>query len=331
MYKVKVGKVSENVLKRAVFKQIRHRRREVLIRGGIGEDCAAVDIGEDEVAVLSTDPITGAAKDIGTLAVHITANDIASSGAEVIGILTSIILPEGTREIALRRMMQEIEEVCSQLEIEVMGGHTEVSSAVNQPLITVTGIGKIKKSKLLRTKGLEPGDELVMTKWTGLEGTAILANERFEELTKKYTEDFISTAKDFMKYISVVPEARIAARLGACAMHDITEGGVYGAIWEMASASNLGVEVDLHKIPIRQETVEICEYFDINPYQLISSGCMLIGTKHGNVLVDELKKAGISAAVIGKIVEGNDKVVISGEERRYLEPPKSDELYKVIK
>lgn len=330
MKKVKVGKVSENVLKRAVFKQIRHRREEVLIRGGVGEDCAAVELGEDEVVVLSTDPITGAAKDIGTLAVHITANDIASSGAEVIGILTTIILPERTREIALRRMMQEIEEVCQELGIEVMGGHTEVSNVVNQPLITVTGVGKIKKSKLLRTKGLEAGDELVMTKWAGLEGTSILANEKYEELTTKYTEDFISTAKDFMQYISVIPEARIAVEQGACAMHDITEGGVYGAIWEMASASNLGAEVDLKKIPIRQETIEICEFFDLNPYQLISSGCMLIGTKQGNALVEALEKEGIQAAVIGKIVEGNDKVVISGEERRFLEPPKSDELYKAL-
>ena len=328
---MKVGKVSENVLKRAVFKQIRRRRGEVLVSARIGEDCAAVELGEDEVAVLSTDPITGTAHEIGTLAVHVTANDIASSGAEVIGILTSIILPDGTREIALRRIMQEVEEVCKELNIEVMGGHTEVSSAVNQPLITVTGIGKIKKSKLLTTKGLEPGDELVMTKWAGLEGTSILANEKFEELTKRYTADFISTAKTFIKYISVVKEAKIACDMGACAMHDITEGGVFGAIWEMASASNLGIEVDLKKIPIRQETVEICEYFDLNPYQLISSGSLLIGTKHGNKLVEALEREGIAAAVIGKAVEGNDKVIIQEDERRYLEPPKSDELYKVIK
>ena len=328
---MKVGKVSENVLKRAVFKQIRRRRGEVLVSARIGEDCAAVELGEDEVAVLSTDPITGTAHEIGTLAVHVTANDIASSGAEVIGILTSIILPDGTREIALRRIMQEVEEVCKELNIEVMGGHTEVSSAVNQPLITVTGIGKIKKSKLLTTKGLEPGDELVMTKWTGLEGTSILANEKFEELTKRYTADFISTAKTFIKYISVVKEAKIACDMGACAIHDITEGGVFGAIWEMASASNLGIEVELKKVPIRQETVEICEYFDLNPYQLISSGSLLIGTKHGNKLVEALEREGIAAAVIGKAVEGNDKVIIQEDERRYLEPPKSDELYKVIK
>lgn len=113
-------------------------------------------------------------------------------------------------------------------------------------------------------------------------------------------------------------------------MHDVTEGGVYGALWEMASASDLGVEVELRKIPIRQETVEICEFFDLNPYQLISSGCMLIGTKKGNALVAALEKEGIPAAVIGRAIRGNDKVVLYDEERKYLEPPKSDELYKAF-
>ena len=327
---MKIGKVSETVLKRSVFKQLRHRREDVLIHAGIGEDCTALTIAPDEAIVLSTDPITGAASEMGMLAVHITANDIASSGAEIVGILVSIILPDGAREIVLKRLMQEIETTCRELNIEVMGGHTEVSAVVNQPLVTITGVGKVKKEELLRTKGLHPGDELVMTKWAGLEGTAILANEHFEELTTKYTKDFIGTAKEFIQHISVVKEAAIAKKMGVCCMHDVTEGGVYGALWEMASASNLGVEVELKKIPIRQETVEICEFYDLNPYQLISSGCLLIGTKNGNALVDALAKANIPATVIGRAVSGNDRVVIADEERKYLEPPKSDELYKVI-
>ena len=139
---MKIGKVSETVLKRSVFKQIRHRREDVLIHAGIGEDCTALTIAPDEAIVLSTDPITGAASEMGMLAVHITANDIASSGAEIVGILVSIILPDGAREIVLKRLMQEIETTCRELNIEVMGGHTEVSAVVNQPLVTITGVGK---------------------------------------------------------------------------------------------------------------------------------------------------------------------------------------------
>ncbi len=326
---MKVGKVSETVLKRSVFKQLRKRREEVLIHAGVGEDCTAVSVAPDEVIVLSTDPITGTVNEIGTLAVHITANDIASSGAEVIGILTSVILPDGSREIALKRIMSEMESVCKELNIEIMGGHTEVSKAVNQPLITVTGVGKIKKEQLVATKGLEVGDELVMTKWAGLEGTAILANDHFEELTGRYTKEYMENAKELIKHISVVKDAKIASQVGVTSMHDITEGGIYGALWEVASAAGIGVEVELEKIPIRQETVEICEFYDLNPYQLMSSGCMLMGTQNGNALVKALEEAGIPAAIIGKAVAGNDKVIIREGERFYLEPPKSDELYKV--
>ena len=160
---MEIGKVPENVLKRAVFKQIRHRREEVILHPGVGEDCSAVAVGEDEALVFSTDPITGTDKGIGNLAVHITANDLASSGAEPIGIMTTIILPDGTREIKLRRIMEEIETACSKLKIEVMGGHTEISDAVNRPIINVTGVGKVKKGKIVSTGGLKPGDEIVVT------------------------------------------------------------------------------------------------------------------------------------------------------------------------
>ena len=110
----------------------------------------------------------------------------------------------------------------------------------------------------------------------------------------------------------------------------MTEGGIFGALWEMAEASGVGLEIDLKKIPIRQETVEVCEFFGVNPYLLISSGCMLMAAQDGNHLVRELEKAGIKATIIGKATAGNDRVLLNEDERRFLEPPKTDELYKVI-
>ncbi|MBP3459383.1 MAG: AIR synthase family protein [Lachnospiraceae bacterium] len=326
---MEIGKVPENVLKRAVFKQIKHVRPEVLLHPGVGEDCAAIETKEDEVLVFSTDPITGASKGMGTLAVHITANDLASSGAEPVGILTCVILPPGTREKRLRELMQEIVAASRELRIEVMGGHTEISDVVNRPVITVTGVGKAKKDQLVSTGGLQPGDDLVMTKWAGLEGTSIIAAEKQEELAKRLPSQIIDAALEMREYISVVPEAAVAVKTGVSAMHDVTEGGIFGALWEMGEASGVGILADLKKIPIRQETIEVCELFDINPYMLISSGSMLIGTSHGNLLVDELQKQGIPAAVIGRAVEGNDRVVVNGEEQRFLEPAGSDQLYKI--
>lgn len=327
---MEIGKVPENVLKRSVFKKLRVKRPEVLVHSGIGEDCSALVL-EDEAMVLSTDPITGTAKDIGRLAFHITANDIASSGAELVGMLLTIIFPPGSQEKELKEIMEDVTKLAEQYNVEILGGHTEVSAAVSQTLISVTGVGKAARDKLIQTSGLKPGQDLVVTKWIGLEGTSILAKEKEEQLRKKLPSDMVETAKGFDQYLSVVPDAKIAMEIGVTAMHDVTEGGIFGALWEMAAASGTGLEVDLHKIPIRQETVEVCEVFDINPYMLISSGAMLIGTDHGCRLVEELKKAGIHSAVVGYATEGNDRVVINGEERRFLEPPKTDELFRAGK
>ena len=325
-----LGKVSETVLKRSVLNQIEHRREEVLVGPAVGEDCSVLAIAEDEVLVISTDPITGTVQDIGTLAVHITANDIASNGADIIGIMLSILLPEGTAESELKMMMKDIEAVCAKLCIEVIGGHTEVTKAVRQPIVTVTGVGKMKRNEMIKTAGAKPGQEIVMTKWAGLEGTAIIATAKEAELRTKYSVSFIEGAKKMIEYISVVPDALVARAVGVTSMHDVTEGGIFGALWEIGAASKVGLEVDIKKVLLKQETVEICEFYDLNPYLLISSGCMLMITDQANLLVERLKAEGISAAVIGRITEGNDRVIINEEERRYLEPPKSDELYKVM-
>lgn len=325
---MEIGKIPETVLKRSVFKQIKHRRPEVLVSPGVGKDCAVFAVEPGEAVVMSTDPITGTASEIGTLAVHITVNDIASSGAEPIGILLSVILPEEAKEAELKQMMKEVEAACVELNIEVMGGHTEVSKVVSQPLVTVTGVGKIARENIMTTGDLKPSQELVMTKWAGLEGTAILAKDKEAELLTRYPADLVEEAQAMIKHISVVKEAKIAREHGVVAMHDITEGGVFGALWEMAAASDAGLVVDLKKIPLRQETVEICEFFDLNPYMLISSGCMLMAAEHGNELAEALQREGIPAAVIGRITAGHDRVIINEEERRFLEPPKTDELYK---
>ena len=142
---LKIGKISENVLKRSVLKQIKTKRDEILIGAGIGEDCAILSLKEDEVFVISTDPITGTTKDIGELSIHVTINDIASSGAEPVGVLISILLPPESEEALLKEIMISAQKACSDLGIQIAGGHTEVTDAVNRPVITVTGVGKAKK------------------------------------------------------------------------------------------------------------------------------------------------------------------------------------------
>ncbi len=373
---MKIGKLPEPVLIRSVLKEVGHRREEVLVGPSVGQDCAVLEAGKGEVLVLSSDPITGTTKDIGSHSVYITANDLAASGAEPIGIMLTILLTPDTEEAELKDMMRGVEKTCKELNMEVMGGHTEITQVVRQPLISLTGVGKMKKEELLVTSavkpgedlvvtkwiGLEgtsiaakekeelisltgvgkmkkeellvtsavkPGEDLVVTKWIGLEGTSIAAKEKEEVLFERFAPSFVETAKQFDKYLSVIPEAKIAKEWGASAMHDITEGGVFGALWEMGSGSGVGLDIDLKSIPIRQETVEVCEALGLNPYILMSSGSMLISTRDGHGLVQKLARAGIHAAVVGKATDGNDRILRNGEDTRYLDKPQSDELYKI--
>ncbi len=326
---MEIGKVPEAILKRSVFRQIHTKRAEILVGAGIGEDCAAVQLAPEEVFVVSTDPITGARKGMGRLSVQVTANDLASAGAEPVGLLVTALLPPGTEEALIRQLMQEVESACAELKVQIMGGHTEVTPAVNQPILSVTGVGKVPKDRLVTSGGAKPGDDIVATKWIGIEGTAIIANEKEEELLEHFPRIFVEEAKGFDRYLSVVPEAGIAVRSGVSAMHDVTEGGIYGALWELSEASCVGIRVDLKAIPIRQETVEICEYFGLNPYRLISSGCMLMAAPDGGKLVRDLERAGIGAVIIGHCTEGKTKRVRNGESASFLERPRSDELYKI--
>lgn len=327
---MKTGKVSETVLKRTVFKQLTVKRPEILTGPRIGDDCSIGQFDKDELFSLSCDPITGAVQDIGALAVHITANDIAASGAEPVGLMLTILLPADASEDDLKNIIKDVNETCKALNITVMGGHTEVTPVVNQPVVCVTGIGKMKKDKYLNRKKAKAGQDIIMTKWAGLEGTAIIATEKEAELKAHYNPEFIDKAKALKQYMSVVLESKIAHEHGIVLMHDATEGGIFGALWELAANARKGVEIVLENIPIKQETVEICEYYDLNPYKLISSGSMLIIADDGPSLIQKLNENGVFATIIGKVVEGNDRIVIQEDTRRSLEPAKTDELYKVI-
>ena len=327
---LETGKVPERVLTRAVIGQLRAKRPEVIVGSGIGEDCGILRLGEDEDIVVSTDPITAAKSDVGDLAVIVTVNDLASSGAEAIGILVTALLPPGTMESELRSIMSQIDAACEKAGCTVIGGHTEVTDVVRVPLLSITGIGKVKRGQHVTTAGAKPGMDLVVTKWIGLEGTSIIAKEKREELLTRFPGSLVSDSANFDQFLSVQKEGLIAARSGAAAMHDVTEGGILGALWEMGEASGVGLVVDMESIPIRQETIEVCEFFDINPYLLISSGSMLIATENGTRMVRALKEEGIEATVIGVTTDSADRIVRYDGVDKYLTPPEPDEIHKVL-
>lgn len=313
-----------------MIRPLRVKRAEVILGSRIGEDCGAVICPPDEVLVMSTDPITGTAIDIGHLACDITANDLASAGATPLGVLLTVLLPPGESEDTLHQIMLDINDSCERLDMAVIGGHTEVTDAVTRPVVLVTGVGRVKRQSMIETSGAEPDMDLVVTKYVGLEGTAITAKEKRSELLSRFPEEFVNKAISFGNMISVVKDGLVAAGAGAAAMHDVTEGGIFGALFEMSEASGVGISVDIERIPIRQETVEICDYFGIDPYGLVSSGSMLIAASNGARIVEALDEAGISAAVIGRTNSTNERVVHYDGSTRFLEPPAVDEFHKVL-
>jgi hydrogenase maturation factor len=327
---MRAGKLKESVLKRSVLKQLHKRNDKVLTGPSVGCDYGAIDVSEDEVVVLSTDPITASAVGQGRAAIYAATNDVAASGATPQGVSVSLLLPTSFNEEELRDIVKDMETACEKCGVDIIGGHTEVTRAVKSPLVTVTAVGTASKEALVDNRNLRPGMDIVVSKWVGLEGTAILAKEKTEELRTRFPQPFIDKAKVFDQMMSIIPEATVAVKSGVRAMHDVSEGGIFGALWELAQCGDVGLEIDLKKIPIRQETIEICEFFDINPYKMMSGGSLLMATEDGNALVRELEKAGIFAAVIGKATESNDRVLLNEDERRFLETTQTDEIYKAL-
>lgn len=327
-----VGKLDSQLLKEIVFKNITFKRDEVLARAGIGEDCAVLDFGEYE-CIVSTDPITAAISEIGRLAVHITCNDIATNGIEPIGIMLAVMLPLGTTQQEVEQMMKQAGEAAESLGVEIIGGHTEITPAVNMPVIVSTAIGRSPKGHSKPGEGVRQGNWILMTKNAGIEGTGIIAFDKEELLAIHLTKEEIDEAKNMLEQVSVVKEGIIAGKIGILGMHDITEGGILGAVWEMCQVSGLGAEVWLDKVPVTEITKKICSIFGIDHMRLISSGCMLmiVDENKKQELEDKLSLENIKVTPIGRIVskEKGIHMIRDGKPER-IEPPESDELYKII-
>lgn len=326
--KLELGKVPNDLLKEIVLDKLKHVRDEIVLKPGIGEDCAAIDFS-GKLCVISSDPITGATKDLGRLAVHVSCNDVASCGAAPLGILVTILAPRGTTIEEIDLLMKDLTDTAFGLNVEIIGGHTEVTEAVNRMVVVTTVVGMIPKDKLVTSSGARVSDSIILTKSAGLEGTSIIASEREGELTEKFGVDFVTRAKAYIDDISTVKEGVIGGEFGVNAMHDVTEGGVLGGLWEIAEASGKGIEIHGDLIPIEEETKTICHHFQIDPLKLISSGSMLMVTSRGRELLDVLKANNIKAAFIGTVTEG-DRIMKYGHENVKIEPPKTDELFKIF-
>ncbi len=348
---MKTGKISESILKRSVLKGIEKVHSEVIKGAGVGEDCAFLswkecdDSKEDESSVMavSTQTIALGVSDAAFLAVMAAANNLAAAGAEAWAVTLAVTLPEGAEETLLKELMEQAFHCCRKLKIQVVGGHTEVSRSVRRPVVTATVVGVYQKNAVLMDaeKGKLAGEinnsecppaglDIVVSKWIGMEGTSIIAREKETELLKRYPPSLVRMAKEHRNYLSIASEAATALKSGVYAMHDVRNGGIFGALWEISRKLGVGLCVDLKKIPVRQETIEVCEFYNLNPYELLSGGMLIMLSRDGKRLVENLENEGINASLIGSTNDGNDKIIVNQEEIRYLEPPVPDEIHKIL-
>lgn len=327
---MEIGKLPNDVLERIVISNIKNKREEVLVGAAIGLDTAIINYGED-VCVISTDPITGATKDLGGLAIHISCNDVSTSGAEPIGVLLTILAPPSTREEDIENIMKEASKAAEEINIEIMGGHTEITDAVNRIVISTTVVGKQKKARLPNINEVKEGDKILITKYAGIEGTSILAKELEEKLKGLLGEEKLKEAKNMSSMLSVVKEGIICGNIGVKYMHDITEGGVFGAVWEASKAIGKGVKIVEAAIPVKDFTREIADILEIDVYRLISSGSMIVitGEEKADKIQDVLSENNIKSTIIGEVV-GEKVLLDKGGTIVEIDAPGSDELYKAL-
>ncbi len=305
----------------------------VLIGPRFGEDCAVIDLGT-QYLITKTDPVTFASEEIGWYAVHVNANDVATMGARPRWFQACLLFPPGTTEETVRQVFVQIDAASKELGIAVTGGHTEVTSAVTQPVVIGDMHGVVDKDRLVTSSGARPGDLVVMTKTAGIEGTSILAAEKATELRSHLDESLRQEAVRLRHApgISVVKEALLAVEYGTTAMHDPTEGGIAMGLYELATASGVGISLDVDAIPILPVTQTICRFFHLNPLGLISSGTLLLTIPLGRwpALRDTFQAQGIAAQVIGMARQESGIVAFAGGKSVPFTYSETDELAKVL-
>lgn len=293
------------------------------------ESCAGVEVSEGELTIFTSALLEGKEEDLGVFALARVMNELALKGAMPVGVTVQITLPESASEAGLKTMMEAICRAAEEQQISVLGADARVSASVTEALVNLTGVGSVKKEKILSPTAGRADQDIVLTGWIGLEGMLRAYRVGQKELESRFVPAFLQRISDCEPCIFAQREIALARAAGVRAMHQIAEGGILAALWELAEAADVGLEVWMKQMSIRQETVEVCEFFRLNPYQLTSTGSILMLSDHGEDLCETLRRAGIQAAVIGHTTGDRERVLLGGEEKRYLDRPAQDELLKL--
>lgn len=322
---IKSGKLNISQLENIIFNNIGSIRKDVVTKPFVGQDCGFF-LGNNDIISVTSDPITATSKNIGRLAVIVNINDVATSFAEPIAITVTILAPENTEEEKIKEIMSDISDECTKYNVQIIGGHTEVTSAVNREIVSITAFGRIDKDKYENLGKVKAGQKIYMSKSISLEGSLILLEEKMNELKDILTKEEISTTLSNFEKLSVLKDSQVLRNKNISLLHDVTEGGIFGAIYEMMKYAQKGCKIDVEKINVNNVTKKICDYFNIDIFRLLSSGCLLIITE------DELERYidGIEFTQIGVVTESKDIIYVKDEKFYKIQEPSSDSIYEVI-
>jgi hydrogenase maturation factor len=331
-----VGKLPPALLQ-SLFDKHPVTDERVVVGPRVGEDAAVIDMG-DRYLVATTDPITFAAADIAWYALQVNANDIAVRGARPRWFLATLLLPPATSsEESVRTLFEHLRAACDEIDVTLVGGHTEVTRGLDRPIVVGTMLGEVAKDRLVTTAGARPGDAIVMTKGVPLEGTAIIAQEKADDLAARgVPASVVRRAKALLRTpgISILPEAEIACELGGVhAMHDPTEGGIATALWEMADAAGVGLRVDRDRIMILAEGAQLCAAYGLDPLGTIASGALLMTLAPGDaaLVVHALARESIDCHFIGQVVPRSEGVtLVEGRQRSPMPIFARDEITRLF-
>lgn len=326
---MKTGKVSDTILSRSVLKPINTVRGKYVSRLDIGQDAGEISLshidgnnGVNDNEAQHTVLLTSTAS--GYMSFIKAVNNIYAAGGVPVGVSDCIIMDEKAREIRLREVIAGLTRQAAITGVYITGGHTAVSSDVTAPVVTVTAMGV----RYGEREELKAGQSIILAGYIGMSGIRQLIDCNYDKVNAVYNSDYVSKAygKEEELYIgnivNVLRENNIQ-----CYMHDVSEGGVFGALWDMCEYGHMGLDVDIRSIPVKQEIIEICELLNINPYELESMGCLLMTSDIDCDIINILNNCGIPASVIGRVTKGNKRILHNRDEERFLDLPKQDELY----
>lgn len=326
---MKNGRFTQTVWQRSVRKKLHIKKEEAIWDPSPWEMCSGFETEEGPSFVWADTQVSGYTARTGYYAVYHAAGELAAKGISAAGVAVRILLPERSSEECLSDLAEEIQRACSELEIRVTSLDGEVTDGVSRIIVFASAAGTALKGMFagnVSPREHTGQEEILLCGYAGLEGTLRILETAGEELEARFVSSFLAQAETLTAKLVRPKQLLNATERHVTAMRQIGRGGIFAALWELSGSEGTGFEIDLERITLKQETVEICEHYRLNPYLMTSAGSYLILTREAQAVRELLEQSGVTVAGLGVSKTQNARVIRNGEEIRYLDRPARDEL-----